>query len=42
MTKLSLLGVPNPSSLIDCTGAVPRGTHNKRDMRAAPINDRIR
>lgn len=42
MTKLSLLGVPNPSNLKDCTSAVPRGTGNKRDMRAAPINDRIR
>ncbi|KAH8751420.1 heme peroxidase [Hyaloscypha finlandica] len=43
MTKMTLLGVPGgANSLIDCTSAVPRGTNNKRDMRAAPINDRVR
>ncbi|KAG4440803.1 hypothetical protein IFR05_003731 [Cadophora sp. M221] len=42
MLKMTLLGVPNQKSLIDCTNAVPRGTSNKRDMRAGPINDRVR
>jgi hypothetical protein len=42
MTKMTLLGVPNQGGLADCTNVVPRGTNNKREMRMAPINDRIR
>ncbi|KAH8603143.1 heme peroxidase [Bisporella sp. PMI_857] len=46
MLRMSLLGVPgsnDPSkNLIDCTGVIPRSTNVKREMRAAPINDRIR
>jgi len=43
MTHLSTLGVSGGTSqLIDCTSALPKGTNNKRDMRAAPINARIR
>lgn len=42
MTKMSLLGTAGANSLIDCTGSVPQGTNSKREMRAAPINDRIR
>jgi len=38
MLKLSLLGVPGGSSnLIDCTNIIPKGTNNKRDMKAFPI-----
>ncbi|KAK5140444.1 hypothetical protein LTR04_002998 [Oleoguttula sp. CCFEE 6159] len=43
MLRLSLLGVPGgTNNLIDCTNSVPKGTQNKRDIRAAPINDRVR
>ena len=46
MLKMSLLGVPGASdpkkNLIDCTGVIPRSTSGKRDIRAAPINDRAR
>lgn len=42
MFRMSLFGVPGgKSNLIDCTGILPRGT-TKRDIRAAPINDRAR
>ncbi|KAK0123891.1 hypothetical protein ONS95_008884 [Cadophora gregata] len=41
MTKMSLFGVAKDQKMIDCTSAVPRGT-SKRDMRASPINDRVR
>jgi len=42
MTRMSLLGVPGGSAnLIDCTNALPAGT-KKRDVKAAPINDRVR
>lgn len=46
MLKMSLLGVPGGNdpkkNLIDCTGAIPKGTSVKREMKGAPINDRIR
>jgi L-ascorbate peroxidase len=43
MARLQLLGVPGGSSnLIDCTNVIPKGTNNKREMKMAPINDRIR
>ncbi|TVY27414.1 Versatile peroxidase [Lachnellula hyalina] len=43
MARMQLLGVPGGSkNLLDCTNVIPRGTNNKREMRAAPINDRIR
>jgi len=46
MLKMSLLGVPGGSdpskNLIDCTNVIPRGTSVKREMKGAPINDRIR
>jgi len=46
MLKMSLLGVPGASDpkkkLIDCTDFIPKGTSIKRDIRAAPINDRAR
>ncbi|KAJ9626984.1 fungal class II heme-containing peroxidase [Taxawa tesnikishii (nom. ined.)] len=42
MAKMQLLGVPGGSSnLIDCTSALPRGTFG-RDVRAAPIDERLR
>ena len=42
LTRMSLLGVPGgKNNLIDCTNSLPQGT-NKRDVRAAPINDRVR
>lgn len=42
MTKMSLFGVPGGNSnLQDCTGILPKGT-SKRDVKAAPINDRAR
>lgn len=42
MAKMALFGVPGGSSnLIDCTGILPKGS-SKRDIRAAPINDRAR
>jgi hypothetical protein len=44
MARLSVLGIPSSAqaSFIDCTSALPRGTSAKRDIRAAPINDRAR
>ncbi|KAH7364132.1 heme peroxidase [Rhexocercosporidium sp. MPI-PUGE-AT-0058] len=43
MAKMALLGVPGGrNNLIDCTGVLPRGTSIKRDIKAAPINDRVR
>lgn len=43
MARMQVLGVPGGSKgLVDCTDVVPRGTNNKREMRGAPINDRIR
>lgn len=44
MQRLSVLGIPaaTANTFIDCTGALPAGTSSKRDIRAAPINDRIR
>ncbi|TVY42564.1 Versatile peroxidase [Lachnellula subtilissima] len=43
MARMQLLGVPGGNKkLLDCTDVIPRGTNNKREMRAAPINDRIR
>jgi len=46
MFKMSLLGVPGGSdpskNLIDCTNVIPKGTSVKREMKGAPINDRIR
>ncbi|KAL2072618.1 hypothetical protein VTL71DRAFT_11961 [Oculimacula yallundae] len=43
MAKMALLGVPGGKrNLIDCTGALPRGTSSKRDVRGASINDRVR
>ena len=43
MAKMALLGVPGgKSNLIDCTGALPKGTAVKREIKAAPINDRVR
>ncbi|KAH7417367.1 putative Ligninase LG5 [Cadophora sp. MPI-SDFR-AT-0126] len=43
MAKMALLGVPGgKNSLIDCTGVLPRGTSVKREIKAAPINDRVR
>jgi hypothetical protein len=43
MARLSLLGVPGGSSnLIDCTKVIPKSTNIKREMKSAPINDRIR
>jgi len=43
MSRMSLFGVPGGSAnLIDCTSFIPTSTNAKRDMRAAPINDRIR
>lgn len=43
MLKMSLLGVPGGSSnLIDCTNVIPKGTSVKREMKGAPINDRVR
>jgi L-ascorbate peroxidase len=42
MTKMSLFGVPGGSAnLTDCTEFIPQGTR-KRDIRSAPINDRVR
>ena len=43
MGRMSVLGIPTSDvqKLIDCTGALPKGTQ-KRDIRAAPINDRAR
>jgi hypothetical protein len=44
MARLSVLGIPSSvqANFIDCTNALPRGTSSKRDIRAAPINDRAR
>lgn len=43
MAKMALLGVPGgKSNLIDCTGVLPKGTSVKRDVKRAPINDRVR
>jgi len=48
MLRMSLLGVPLPinndpkKNLIDCTSVIPKSTGVKREMRSAPINDRIR
>lgn len=43
MARLSVLGIPadTASGFVDCTGALPQGS-NRRDVRAAPINDRAR
>lgn len=42
MGRMALLGVPGGSSnLIDCTNVIPKGTSSKREMRAAPIGDRL-
>ena len=43
MGRLSVLGIPaaNVNNFIDCTSALPAGTR-KRDIKAAPINDRVR
>ena len=43
MARLSVLGIPaaDVNNLIDCTSALPAGT-KKRDIKAAPINDRAR
>ena len=43
MFRLSLLGVPSNTSsqFVDCTGALPHGSF-RRDVRAAPINGRVR
>ncbi|KAK7509751.1 heme peroxidase [Phyllosticta citriasiana] len=42
--QLSVLGIPaeTVAGFVDCTGALPSGTSAKRDIRARPINDRIR
>jgi len=39
MSQMSLLGVPNPGSLIDCTNLIPKssGSGNKRDLLAQDI-----
>lgn len=46
MLRMSLLGVPGGSDpskkLIDCTSVIPKATSIKRDIKAAPINDRAR
>ncbi|KAI4724150.1 heme peroxidase [Aureobasidium sp. EXF-10728] len=44
MARLSVLGIPASvqANFVDCTSALPRGTSSKRDIRAAPINDRAR
>lgn len=44
MARLSVLGIPSSAqaNFIDCTSALPKGTSSKRDIRAAPINDRAR
>lgn len=43
MAKMALLGVPGgKSGLVDCTGALPKGTSIKREVRRMPINDRAR
>ncbi|KAG9577960.1 hypothetical protein KCU77_g13265, partial [Aureobasidium melanogenum] len=44
MARLSVLGIPasTQANFIDCTNALPQGTSSKRDIRAAPINDRAR
>lgn len=42
MEKMQLLGGLDRNTMADCTDFVPKGTSNKRDMRAAPINARIR
>ncbi|KAF2453287.1 heme peroxidase [Lineolata rhizophorae] len=41
MVKMSLRGVENPGELVDCSEYLPRGTA-PRNVRAAPINDRVR
>jgi manganese peroxidase len=43
MFRLSVLGIPaaDQAKFIDCTSALPKGT-KKRDVKAAPINDRAR
>lgn len=42
MTRLSVLGVPGGAAgLVDCTAALPGGT-KRRDVRAAPVDDRAR
>ena len=43
LTKMSLFGVPGGSAnLVDCTSAILGTGTSKRDIRAAPINDRVR
>ncbi|KAL1306427.1 hypothetical protein AAFC00_005127 [Neodothiora populina] len=44
MYRMSVLGIPAATSknFIDCTNVLPKGTSSKRDIRAAPINDRAR
>ncbi|GAB7354558.1 hypothetical protein MBLNU459_g5013t1 [Dothideomycetes sp. NU459] len=39
MARLSVLGIPaaTASGFVDCTGALPKGTSSKRDIRAQPI-----
>ena len=42
LTKMSLFGVPGgKQNLQDCTKVVPQGT-SKRDIKAAPVNNRAR
>jgi len=40
MLKMSMIGV-DKSRLVDCTGALPKGSQ-KRDIKAAPIGARLR
>ncbi|KAK8248619.1 heme peroxidase [Phyllosticta capitalensis] len=42
--RLSVLGIPaeTVAGFVDCTSALPSGTSAKRDIRARPINDRVR
>ncbi|KAK8151272.1 heme peroxidase [Phyllosticta citrichinensis] len=42
--RLSVLGIPaeTVAGFVDCTSALPQGTSSKRDIRARPINDRVR
>ncbi|EOD53169.1 putative ligninase h2 protein [Neofusicoccum parvum UCRNP2] len=44
MFRLSVLGIPPATynTFADCTGVLPKATSAKRDIRAAPINDRAR
>ena len=43
MGRMSVLGIPasDVQKFVDCTSALPKGTQ-RRDIRAAPINDRAR